>query len=294
MSAPVPQQSGNPGLDVTALRGMLARRRLATAHLPGRIRDHLAQHGGYLALSGGKDSVAALHLALQADPKVPVCFFDSGLEFPETLAYIRHLHRAWDLNLTWIKASPSALEILMGDGSWEHGTTAHLAGLPDLHTALIREPSRQGHEEHGPGEIWGVRSKESHGRRIAHIKALREEVALACHGCCPRPAPGQRESPEQRARHGGVIRRQDGTVAFSPVWDWSDADIWGYLGQHRIVPNPVYAKLKSLGVPPRLQRVSLMVEVNNLQFGRAVWLKRGWPRLYAILTQALPRLAEMA
>ncbi|GGO98006.1 hypothetical protein GCM10012280_61130 [Wenjunlia tyrosinilytica] len=295
---PVPDPTdgspSGPGLDVAALRGMLAARRLETGHLPGRVREHLEQHDGYVALSGGKDSMAVLHLAVQADPAVPVCFFDSGLEYPETLDYIERIADTWNLNLTWIKARPSALEILHAHGSWQHGRApAADDDMPDLHTALITEPARKAHAEHGEGELWGVRSKESQGRRIAFIRALGDEIARECQGCCPPAEPGSRESMQQRSRHGGVIRRKDATVAYSPVWDWTDADVWGYLHHHGVPANPVYAKLRRLGVPARLQRVSLMLEATNIQYGRAVWLRRGWPRIYQELAQVLPRLTEL-
>ncbi len=75
--------STHPGLDVQALQG-LRRQHRDLDRIRARIEEHLDQHEGYVAFSGGKDSLVTLHLALQADPDVPVAFFDSGLEFPET------------------------------------------------------------------------------------------------------------------------------------------------------------------------------------------------------------------
>src|SRR5699024_11500515 len=53
----------------------------------------------WVSISGGKDSLVALHLARRINPDVPVAFFDSGLEFPQTLRYIDGLARAWHLDL---------------------------------------------------------------------------------------------------------------------------------------------------------------------------------------------------
>jgi len=76
----------DPGLNVAALQA-LRRPRPGAVELTTRIREHLDTHDGYVAFSGGKDSLAALHLALRVEPNVPVVFFDSGLEFPENYLY---------------------------------------------------------------------------------------------------------------------------------------------------------------------------------------------------------------
>jgi phosphoadenosine phosphosulfate reductase len=56
----------------------------------------------------------------------------------------------------------------------------------------------------------------------------------------------------------------------------------------------VYAKLSAVGAPPSEQRVGLVVDGNALQFGRAVWLRQGWPDLWQRLVTELPRLKEMS
>ena len=48
-----------------------------------------------------------LHLAHTVDPDVPVVFFDSGLESPETYTYLEHLAELWDLNCTSSRRSPA-------------------------------------------------------------------------------------------------------------------------------------------------------------------------------------------
>lgn len=75
------------GLDVRALQGLRASRRDLDL-IRCRIRAHLDRHEGYVAFSGGKDSLVVLDLVRQVAPETPVAFFDSGLEFPETYAYL--------------------------------------------------------------------------------------------------------------------------------------------------------------------------------------------------------------
>lgn len=275
-----------PGLDVDALRALRGRNTDHSALL-ARIEEHLGRHDGYVAFSGGKDSTVVLHLARQVDPAVPVAWFDSGLEFPETRDYIDQLATTWRLNLSVIKARPTALETLIASGAWDHDAPDQ--ATPDLHTALITAPAALAHQLHGPGELWGVRSAEARGRRLLYAGQLNRQIAAECHGCCP---TGARPTRQQRQRHGGVIARVDGTTAYGPIWDWTTPNVWEYLAAQRVPANPIYTKLRRLGAPEQSLRVAHVIDANQLEAGRVTWLRRGWPQLYADLLDVLPRLAE--
>ena len=54
--------------------------------------------------SFGTDSAALLHLAVQADPRISVRFVDTGLHFPETLAFVDTLRVRLHLNLTVVRS----------------------------------------------------------------------------------------------------------------------------------------------------------------------------------------------
>lgn len=273
--------SGNPGLDVAALQGLRARHR-DLGVLRARIGSHLQDHDGYLAFSGGKDSLVVLHLTHAVRPDVPVVFFDSGLEFPETYTYLEQLAELWHLNLHVLPAQPSALQILAASGAWDHHAPTGLH-VPDLHQALITGPAGRAHHAHGAGELWGVRAEESRGRAAAYSNALRASVCTCRPVCTPR---------QRRVRHGGRIARRDGTVAYGPVWDWKTPDIWAHLHHHQLPENPVYTKLRRLGAPQHSLRVSTMIDASCLESGRLTWLKRGWPALTDELAAVLPRLRE--
>lgn len=272
-----------PGLDLTALRALRGRDRDHTPLLD-RIEAHLAAHDGYFAFSGGKDSTVVLDLARRVDPALPIVWFDSGLEFPETRTYIHDLTDRWGLNLTVIQARPTLLEVLVAGGGWDHHAPDQ--AVPNLHEVLITAPARLAHQLHGPGELWGVRSAEAKGRRHLHRAALAAQVRDHCRGCCPP------RSTEQRQRHGGIVARVDGTIAYSPIWDWPTTRVWEYLAAHGIPTNPVYAKLRDLGAPKHATRVAHVVDANQLEAGRISWLRRGWPTLFAELVEHLPRLAD--
>lgn len=269
-----------PGLDPAELQGIRHARR-DHQHLLGRIRGHLDQHEGYVAFSGGKDSEVALHLTLQVAPRVPVVFFDSGLEFPETYQFLERLGGRLGFDLHVVRPQAGVLEHLIRSGAWDHRAPA--GPRTALQEQLVTQPAAEAHRRFGPGEIWGVRAQESRGRAAAYANALR---AATC-GCDPECA-----GTERRRRHGGVIDRVDGTTAFGPVWDWKTPDVWGYLQAHRLPVNPVYAKLRQLGAPESMLRVSSMIDGNRLEDGRALWLRRGWPDLFEELATLLPRLRE--
>ncbi len=270
-----------PGLDVRALQGLRAPRSNLTM-IRQRLRHHFDQHEGYVAFSGGKDSLVALHLARQVDPAVPVAFFDSGFEFPETYAYLAQIRDLWRLDLRVIAAETPGLQVLAATGGWDHAV-ADPAEPPNLYRTLIAEPAAQAHRSCGPGEVWGVRSAESRGRAAAYANALRR---VSC-DCAPECA-----GPDRRERHGGLIERRDGTVAFGPVWDWKDHEIWGYITRHRLPINPVYDKLRRLGAPEHFLRVSTLLDATRLTEGRVAWLKRGWPTLVDEIATVLPRVRE--
>ena len=275
-------ENHSPGLDLDRLR-RLRPVRVDLEHLVDRLRAHLALNDGYVAFSGGKDSLVALHLALRADPAAPVVFFDSGFEFPETYRYLHDIQAHLSINLDVIPAQRSTLDLLRASGHWDHH--APTAAPIDIHATLITEPAAAAHARHGDGEIWGLRSAESRGRQVLHAAALRAETDHSCRGCCHSPH-------DRRRHHGGVVRRADGTVAYSPIWDWPTEQIWAHIAQHDLPINPVYAKLRALGAPEHFLRVSHMIDAQRLTEGRITWLRRGWPHLFDDLAALLPRLRE--
>ena len=273
----------NPGLDTTALRALRAPRHDTDA-ICDRISTHLNLYDGYLAFSGGKDSLVTLDLARRVDPNIPVAFFDSGLEWPETYRYLADLREAWSLNLHIYRARHTILELMIASGTWNHHATTRT--LPDVHQILIGEPSTRAHDDTGPGELWGVRADESTGRDHLYRTHLTREREQSCHGCCT-------TNTAARNTHGGIIRRADGTVAYGPVWNWTTNDIWAHIHRHNLPANPVYAKLERLGAPAHAHRVAAALDAAHLHHGRLVWLKRGWPDLYADLATLLPRITEL-
>lgn len=226
-----------------------------------RVRKHIHTAPGFVAFSGGKDSMTSLHLALQIEPNIPVCFYDSGIEFPENVEYIQHIANLYNINLHIIKSSPTVLDILRKEAYFDHRKMpVHLK--TSLVDAKITLPSREAHSRFGKGRIWGLRSEESRGRKML-----------------------------LNPRHGSFVSK-DGEHITSPVWDWSSAQVFGYLYKNDIPENPLYEKMRQLGVEDKGLRVGSIIDGSNLDYGRITWLKRGWPDIYDRLRIALPRIDE--
>lgn len=226
-----------------------------------KAKKHIENHPGFVAFSGGKDSMVALHLALQTDPNIPVCFYDSGVEFPENIAYIHHIADVYNLNLEIIEAKPSVLDILRKEAYFDHKRMPVELKV-SLIDAKITIPSEKAHEKYGKGRIWGLRSEESRGRSML-----------------------------LNSRNGEFLSAK-GEYVTAPIWNWSSSQVFAYLSKHNIPENPLYAKMRALGVEEKGLRVGSIIDGSNLDYGRVTWLKRGWPEIYDRLRIALPRLEE--
>lgn len=226
------------------------------------VRAHIGKVDGYVGWSGGKDSTAALLLALEVDPNIPVVWFDSGLEYPDTHTYIQDVASLLNVNLTIIRAEPDALSILKDTGAWNHTSEMREMKSNVMHEALITTPSRKAHEKFGAGEVLGLRADESAGR----LKLL--------------------------AKGKGTYRRKDGSVVCCPIWRWDVSTLTGYLHDKGVPENPAYERLRWLGAPEQAQRVGLAVDGNGVMMGRLTWLRAGWPDYWEKLCVELPRLRE--
>lgn len=273
----------DPGLDLQTLRRIAARRRgpAAYAQILDRIARHIDEHDGFVAWSGGKDSTVVVDLARQIDPNIPVVFYDSGLQFPETLRYIDELATSWNLNLHVIPATPDLLTLLVAGGGFDHtAPDRRLTGT--LAEVMIAQPAAEAHRRFGRGSLWGVRAEEAPGRRQLYRRSLGAETRSRT----------QHRKATVRATYGGIVQRVDGTITYGPIWDWQPTQVFEYLAGRDIAPNPLYAKLAALGVPANRIRVDSIIDAAKLSNGHIGFIQAGWPSLYDSLENALPRLEE--
>lgn len=243
------------GLDPAALHSRLGAFRARVERAAARVSDLPARP--VVAWSGGKDSTVCADLVYRARPGALVVHLDSGIEFPETSRYVHATaaQRGWRL----VVEHSDALALMVEHGGWDHAAPD---GSPDLDSWY--EPVNR-HARAGDGVlVWGLRASEATHRRMA----LR--------------------------RYGWRHIRADRLTTAAPIWDWSDLDVHAYLHARGIALNPVYERLRALGVPPESQRVDAMVSSRGMRAGRYVWLRRGWPAEWARLAEALPRLRELS
>ena len=257
-------QLPDPGLGtrVRVLPRLDALTRTALEELEAWFTEH---PDAYVAISGGKDSTTVLHLARQVNPNVKAAFFDSGLEFPQTLRYIERLQEHWGFDLHTFHAEPSALDVMVENGSWEHG--AFKTDKDYLHDACIIRPLARAQEALGRYSVYGLRADESSTRLILLAKG--------------------RGRVTKHDSHGDI---QPGYLA--PIWRWSFEEVYGYLERNKVPMNPIYAALKRLGVPERRARVGLLIDGWSLDQGRWALARMLAPDLCRLVETHLPALAD--
>jgi len=226
-----------------------------------RVSDHLAQcPNSYVSWSGGKDSTVVAAMANDAQPRIPIVHYASGLDFPETLEYQDDLSSACEWNFDRIQTG-DITEHMVAGGSWEHGNDRTHDNQAFFWDA-IKGPEAEARQRYGDSVLWGLRASESKRRHAMLSKT------------------------------GGRHHRSDGVTTCAPIWDWFDADVWAYLSSRGLPANPVYQRLAEVGCPPEAQRVSVIVDSGGVRRGRMVWLRRGWPDLWRKYTEMFPRLKE--
>ncbi len=213
-----------------------------------------------VAFSGGRDSLVALHLALQLKPDVTVVLINTSIEFPESLRYIREFAAEWQLNYHEAKAQVNFWTLAAEQGLpvAGRGNTTFMRGLSEkadvkLSNSCCRRmketPARQFYREHGiEGVVTGLRVAESLMRKLnfADYGALRFSSTY-------------------------------NTLIAWPLYSWHDEDIEAYIERHNLPRNPLY----EMGY----QRVgcwACMQDMLHLD-SRLFTLQKKHPHLYATI-----------
>ncbi len=158
-----------------------------------------------VAISGGKDSLVTLHLALRTiSPKIPVLFSSTTIEFPDTIQYVKRLTRSWNLNLHIVKPKKSFFH-----GVKEQGWASHENRW--CCRPYKEEPAFRFIEERRiPAEITGTTRTESIYRRsLTPIKIPKKEPFL---------------------------------IRVNPIYDWNYWEVWRYIKSEKLDYNPLYDK----------------------------------------------------
>jgi phosphoadenosine phosphosulfate reductase len=200
MSALPLDRDGQPGIDLDAVNG-----ELATRDADGRVRWAVEHLPGAHALSTsfGAQAAVALHLVTRVAPGIPVILVDTGYLFPETYRFADELQARLRLNLKVYRPelTPAWLEARHGR-LWEQGPdrTRRLGQLTKV------EPMRRALAELGVSTwIAGLRRVQSRSR-----SALKP------------------------------LAQQEGRWKLSPLFDWTDRDVYQYLTRHDLPYHPLW------------------------------------------------------
>ncbi len=176
-----------------------------------------------LLFSGGKDSTIMLAIARKAFAPAripfPIMHVDTGLNFPEVLAY----RDKWvaDLGLKLIVASvPDAIE--RGLVAEEAGGSRNRIQTPVLLDAI---------EQNGFDALFGgARRDEEKARAKERVFSFRDEF-------------GQWDPKNQRPELWGLFntRVQPGQhIRVFPLSNWTELDVWTYIAEFEVEVAPLY------------------------------------------------------
>lgn len=190
----------------------------AAAHADGVVREALARYPGRIALAcsfGGPSGMALLDLTLRADRDIPVYYIDTGLLFPETYALVERTARRY--GITPIALRP---ELSVEAQARQYGD-ALWARDPDRCCALRKVAPHRAFLDGYDAWFTGIRRAQSPTR--AEIEPI--------------------------ARDGTRL------VKVSPLFDWSDDDVWSYVNEHDVPVNALHGDgYPSLGCIPCTNR----------------------------------------
>lgn len=257
-----------------------------------RIRQWHAYHCGkvYVSLSG-KDSRVLLHLVRQEYPDVPAVFCNTGLEFPEIVAFNKSLE-----NVTFIRPEMSFKQVIerYGYPVISKEVAEKISEIRLTHSEKLRLKRLYG-DENGNGKLpekWKplldapflISDKCCEIMKKSPLKRYERETGRA-------PFVGSMAS-ESRLRETAYL--QHGCNAFSasrqvsmPLAFWTSDDIWEYINLHQLD----YAKVYDMGY----ERTGCMFCMFGLQYeksdlfeqNRFQKMKETHPKQYAYCMERL-------
>ncbi len=163
-----------------------------------------------VAFSGGKDSLVTLDLVRTYRPDVPILFNNTGVEYPETIRYIREISGLWSLDI--IEARPGrtfwncAKEFGFPGGSKRGQNRAYCCYW------LKEKPFNLAIRTNGwQGYFTGTTAAESYSRMFT----------ARSHGTC------------YRLKHEGIMK-------INPILYWTSSDVWRYILERELPYNKLY------------------------------------------------------
>jgi len=158
----------------------------------------------YVSFSGGKDSLVALHLALRSGIKFKVIFLNTGLEFDETINYVKNIKEKFSLDMDIIDAGNAFFLNLghFGPPGRDYRWCCKVCKLG---------PTTRYIKEHSGEYIYMIIGQRSYESRT-------------------------------RASKGEIWENEwvPNQIGVSPIQNWNSLMIWIYIFEHNLDYNPWY------------------------------------------------------
>jgi phosphoadenosine phosphosulfate reductase len=169
-----------------------------------RMADEIFSGNLAVAFSGGKDSLVVLHLVLDENPNVPVIYNNTTVEFPETLQYVRKLHKEWGFDMQVTRCRVPFLKAVLERGWATHENRWCCKPYKDFPAQEFLLANNIA------AEVTGTTRTESIYRRSLTAFKL------------PKKPPQM--------------------IRVNPIYDWNSWEVWRYIRENDLPYNPLYDK----------------------------------------------------
>lgn len=173
-----------------------------------------ANRNACVSCSFGKDSTVVLWLCLQENPKIPVVYNNTGIEYAETLAFAESLKQLWQLNLLETKPGKSYWEIL----------DKILAEHQNLDVGKKHSNQCCHHLKHAPFRKIVKENGFTHTFTGLTAVESRHRMFTAC----------QKGSE--------YYSEKDGLWKIHPILYWTPENVWDFIQANNLPVNPAYSK----------------------------------------------------
>lgn len=207
-----------------------------------------------VACSFGKDSTVVLHLVRQYAPDILVYFGNTGVEYPETLAFRDKLVKEWNLNFIEVKPEHTFWELVEKYGFPDQRFDGkHGQRVVPCCRALKERPAQRFYADKGVKLIFtGITSAESRARWMLEKRCGSYYYA-----------------------------KTYGNYRAHIIMDWPESAVWEYIHKFGIPINEHYIKFPGsrVGCAPCTSYKSWQkrVSVENPKLYRLIMKKRGTP-----------------